>query len=140
MALFLLDRGEKWPTSTWTSVVQARPILPIQARSVWTNPGRSVDWHMGRALPARLLPRLKEKSDRRAASPMTQDGNHFNLHLHDKRWKGRKRKEVTNEETDKGKIKKVNECFLHDIVCCPFCLYSFLHDEMGEKKNRQMRG
>ncbi|TNN41554.1 hypothetical protein EYF80_048268 [Liparis tanakae] len=38
---------------------------------------------------------------------MTQDGNHFNLHLHDKRWKGRTRKEVTNEETDKGKIKKL---------------------------------
>lgn len=52
VALFPLDRGEKWPTSTWTCVVQARPVLPIQARPVQTSAGLAVDWHMG-LLPAK---------------------------------------------------------------------------------------
>lgn len=78
MALFPLDGGEKWPTSTWTSVVKARPIRPIQAQPVqgWTQ---ADIWEP--ALPARPLPTLRGESDRRASNPSTPDRNHFNLHF-----------------------------------------------------------
>lgn len=136
VALFPLDKGEKWPTSTWTSVVHAfaNPPRPGQ-----TSPDQSMTGcrlAYGRALPARRLPRLKGESDRRAANPTNPDINYFNLHLHDKWWqKGRRGKETNtnkkeNEEEEMWKGKtglqfSYGHCVLSFSLYF-FCLYSIL--------------
>lgn len=62
VALFPLDRGEKWPTSTWTKLVQSFPLRPDQSRPI-----EAAEWHMGWALRGRIL---ADRQDEKECRPV----------------------------------------------------------------------
>lgn len=109
---------------------QSSPSGPEQS-----SPGLAVDWHMGWALPARPMPKL----------PTTPNRNHFNLHLHDKLWKGRrgrktnqtKNKEENKEWEDVGRERRIGT-FFWTLCFGLFSLFlvfnSSFHGENGKER------
>lgn len=82
VALLPLDRGKNGPYPPGPVFFRpGRYSHPGRTGLVQTSPSLAVDWHMGHALPARPLSRLRGESDHGAANPTTLFRNHFNPHL-----------------------------------------------------------